>query len=192
MRRVAAEARRVLLEMASARLAVPVAQLTVVDGVVSVAGDNSRRVTYGELIGGRKSNVTLRGANTDATTGTATIKTLQQLKIVGQSPQRYDIPAKVDGSLKGAVDAKGPGMLHARNVKPPMAGARLVSIDDSSVKGVPGLVKVVSKGNYVAVVCEREEQAIQAARQLKGNWDKPAAAAFPSPEDPYGFTPTWQ
>ena len=61
MRRVAAEARRVLLEMASARLSVPVAQLTVADGVVSVAGDASRRVTYGELIGGRKFNVTLRG-----------------------------------------------------------------------------------------------------------------------------------
>ena len=122
MRRVAAEARRVLLEMASARLGVPVAQLTVADGVVTVTGDASHRITYGELIGGRKFNVTLRGNNTDATSGTAPIKTLQQLKIVGQSPQRYDIPAKVDGSLKWAVDVKVPGMLHARNVKPPVAG----------------------------------------------------------------------
>jgi CO/xanthine dehydrogenase Mo-binding subunit len=179
MRRVAAEARRVLLEMASTRLGVPVAQLAVVDGVVSVTGDASRRVTYGELIGGRKFNVTLRGANTDATTGTAPIKTTQQLKIVGQSPQRYDIPAKVDGSLKWAVDVKVPGMLHARNIKPPVAGATLVSIDESSVRNLPGFVKVVSKGNYVAVVCEREEQAIQAARQLKVNWQKPSDRAIP-------------
>ena len=154
----------------------------------------SRRVTYGELIGGRKFNVTLRGNNTDATTGTAPIKTVQQLKIVGQSPQRYDIPAKVDGSLKWAVDVKVPGMLHARNVKPPVAGATLVSIDESSVKSVPGLVKVVSKGNYVAVVCEREEQAIQAARQLKVNWQKPATAPFPTSEDLFRYmrqaTPT--
>src|SRR4026208_723303 len=157
MRRVAAEARRVLLEMASARLAVPVAQLTVVDGVVSVAGDNSRRVTYGELIGGRKSNVTLRGANTDATTGTATIKTTQQLKIVGQSPQRYDIPAKVDGSQKWAVGVAPAGMVHARTGEPPGAGAKLASIDESSVRRLPGFIRVVSKGNYVAVVCEREE-----------------------------------
>jgi CO/xanthine dehydrogenase Mo-binding subunit len=194
MRRVAAEARRVLLEMASTRLAVPAAQLSVADGIVSVAGDPSRRVTYGQLIGGRKFNVTLRGANTDATTGTAQIKTTQQLKIVGQSPQRYDIPAKVDGSLKWAVDVKVPGMLHARNVKPPVAGATLVSIDESSVRGVPGLVKVVSKGNYVAVVCEREEQAIQAARQLKVNWQKPSTAPFPSSEDLFRYmretTPT--
>jgi DNA-binding XRE family transcriptional regulator len=51
-------------------------------------------------------------------------------------------------------------MVHARNVKPPVAGAKLVSIDESSVKDIPGFVKVVSKGNYVAVVCEREEQEI--------------------------------
>src|SRR5688500_12977643 len=56
MRRVAAEARRVLLDLASARLAVPVAQLAVADGVVTVTGEPSRRVTYGELIGGRKFN----------------------------------------------------------------------------------------------------------------------------------------
>ena len=94
MRRVAAEARRVLLEMASAQLALPVAQLTVVDGTIFPTADPSRRVAYGELIGGRKFNVTLRGNNTDATTGTAQVKTVQQLKIVGQSPQRYDIPPR--------------------------------------------------------------------------------------------------
>jgi CO/xanthine dehydrogenase Mo-binding subunit len=187
MRRVAAEARRVLLELGSARLGVPVAQLVVSDGVVAVAADPSKRVTYGELIGGRKFNTALTGSNINATTGVARVKDVNQFKIVGQSPQRYDIPAKVDGSLKWAVDAKVPGMLHARNVKPPVAGAKLVSIDESSVKNVPGLVKVVSKGNYVAVVCEREEQAIQAARQLKVNWQKPASAAFPSSEDLYTF-----
>ena len=187
MRRVAAEARRVLVEMAAARLGVPVAQLAVSDGVVSVAADPSRRVTYGELIGGRKFHVTLNGNNINATTGAARLKDVNQFKIVGQSPQRYDIPAKVDGSLKWAVDAKVPGMLHARNVRPPTAGAKLVSIDESSVKSVPGFVKVVSKGNYVAVVCEREEQAIQAARQIKVNWQKPVMAPFPSSEDLYGF-----
>jgi nicotinate dehydrogenase subunit B len=187
MRRVAAEARRVLLELASARLGVPVAQLAVSDSVVSVAADPSKRVTYGELIGGRKFNTTLTGGNINATTGAARVKDVNQFKIVGQSPQRYDIPPKVDGSLKWAVDAKVPGMLHARNVRPPVAGAKLLSIDESSVKNVPGLVNVVSKGNYVAVVCEREEQAIQAARQLKVNWEKPATAPFPSSENLYGF-----
>jgi nicotinate dehydrogenase subunit B len=187
MRRVAAEARRVLLDLAATRLAVPASALVVSKGVVSVAADPSRKVTYGELIGGKRFNVTLTGNNVDATTGQAKLKTVQQLETVGQSLPRFDIPGKVDGTLKWAVDVKLPGMVHARNVKPPVAGATLVSIDESSVRGIPGFVKVVSKGNYVAVVCEREEQAIRAARQLKVNWQKPATAPFPTSDDLFKY-----
>jgi CO/xanthine dehydrogenase Mo-binding subunit len=194
MRRVAAEARRVLLDMAGQHFGVPADALTVGAAVVSVKADPSKRVTYGELIGGKKFHIALTGANIDATTGVAKVKPVQELKIVGQSPQRYDIPAKVDGTQKWAVGVKPAGLLHARNVKPAVAGATLASIDESSVQKLPGFVKVVSKGNYVAVVCEREEQAINAARQLKVKWDKPATAALPASEDLFkymrGATPT--
>src|SRR3989475_1628738 len=196
MRRVAAEARRVLLDMASKRFGVTVDELTVSDGVVTVKADPTKKITYGELIGGKKFNVTLTATNNniDNTTGVAKVKPVQQLNMVGKSPQRDDIPRKVDGSGTWAVDVKLPGMVHARNVKPPVVGAKLVSIDESSVRNIPGLVKVVSKGNYVAVVCEREEHAIQAARQLKVNWEKPSTAAFPTSDDLFKFmrnaTPT--
>jgi nicotinate dehydrogenase subunit B len=182
MRRVAAEARRVLLELAAARWGVPVDQLGVREGVISVKANAARKVTYGELIGGKRFNVTLTGTNINATTGVAKVKAVQDLKIVGQPLPRYDIPPKVDGSLQWAVSAKVPGMVHARNVKPPVAGAKLISIDESSVRGIPGFIKVVSKGNYVAVVCEREEQAIRASQQLKAEWQKPATAPFPTSE----------
>src|SRR5690349_17736887 len=71
MRRVAAEARRVLLDMGSSRLGVPVDQLAVSDAVITVKTDPSKRVTYGELIGGKKFNVTLTGSNVNAITGQA-------------------------------------------------------------------------------------------------------------------------
>jgi nicotinate dehydrogenase subunit B len=187
MRRAAAEARRVLLYMGAAQLGVPADQLTVSDCVITSKGDPSKRVTYGQLIGGKRFNVTLTGANVNAATGIAKLKPVQELKTVGQSPQRYDIPAKVDGSLKWAVDVKLPGMVHARNVKPPFAGAKLTGIDESSVRGMPGFIKVLSKGNYVAVVCEREEQAINASRQLKTTWDKPATAPFPASDDLFNY-----
>lgn len=191
MRRVAAEARRVLLDMAATRFGVPSdqvnAQLAVRDAVITVKSDTTKRVTYGELIGGKKFNIALTGNNVDATTGIAKMKPVQELKIVGTSPQRYDIPAKVDGSLKWAADMKLPGMVHARNVKPPVAGAKLINIDEASVRNLPGFIKVVNKGNYVAVVCEREEQAINAARALKVNWEKPATAPFPSSEDLFKY-----
>ncbi|PYR39432.1 MAG: hypothetical protein DMF93_14125 [Acidobacteria bacterium] len=124
----------------------------------------------------------------------AKVKPVGELRNVGQSPQRYDIPAKVDGSLEWAVDVKLPGMVHARNVKPPAAGARLVAVDESSVRSLPGFVRVVTKGNYVAVICEREEQAIAAAKQLKATWQKPAQLPFPTSDDLFTYmrsaTPT--
>ena len=190
MRRVAAEARRVLLEMGASRFGVPVSALSVSDGVITVTADPSKKVTYGELIGGKKFNVTLTGRNVDATTGIAKLKPVQEMKNTGKSPQRYDIPPKVDGSNKWAVDVKLPGMVHARNVKPPVAGATLVSIDESSVRGLPGFVRIVSKGNYVAVVCEREEQAIAAARQIKINWKKPDTPPFPASDDLFKYMRT--
>ncbi len=95
MRRVAAEGRRVLLEMGSARLGVPVNQLAVSDGVITVKSDPSKRVTYGELIGGKRFNVTLTGNNINATTGKARVKpcrssrTSARLRRVTISPRRW-------------------------------------------------------------------------------------------------------
>ena len=196
MRRVAAEARRVLLELAGKHFGVPVAQLEAKDATIAVRSDPAKSVTYAELVGGKRFNVALTGKNVDGTTGLAEVKPVDKLRVVGHSPQRYDIPGKVDGSLTWAVDMKLPGMVHARNVRPPVAGAVLRSIDESSVANIPGFVRVVSRGNYVAVVCEREEQAIRAARQLKANWQPPATAPFPASDQLFDYmrraTPTSQ
>src|SRR5947207_1662266 len=138
-------------------------------------------------IRGKKFNVTLKGKDVFSVTGEAKTKLVPELKYTGQSLQRDDIPGKVDGSLKWAVDVRPPGMVHARNVKPPFACAKLTGIDESAVKSLPGFIKVMSKGNYVAVVCEREEQAIRAARQLKTTWQKPSTAPFPASEDLFNY-----
>lgn len=92
--------------------------------------------------------------------------------------RRVDIPAKLTGQLTYVHDMRLPGMLHGRVVRPPYTGADvsaplgsgLLAVDESSVAGLPGLVKVVVIGDFVGVVCEREEQAIRAARQLKVRW----------------------
>ncbi len=194
MRRVAAEARRVLLELGSQHLNLHVAELTVSNGTIVARADATMRVTYADLVGGKRFDVALTGRNVDATTGTASVKRVDELRVVGTSVPRYDIPGKVDGSLTWAVDAKVPGMLHARNVRPPLAGASLASVDESSVANLPGFVRVVRSGNYLAVVCEREEQAIDAARQLRAEWTPPATAPFPPSSELFdyirGATPT--
>jgi nicotinate dehydrogenase subunit B len=194
MRRVAAEARRVLLELGSQHLGAPVEMLAVANATIALKSDPAKKVTYAELIGGKRFNVALTGRNVDAATGTAAVKPVGELRVVGQSLKRYDIPTKVDGSLKWAVDMKLPRMVHARNVRPPFAGATLQRIDESSVADVPGFIRVVNRGNYVAVICEREEQAIRAARQLKVEWKRPAAAPFPASSELFAYmrraTPT--
>src|SRR5439155_23451373 len=102
MRRVAAEARRVLLEMAATRFAVPIDQLTVRDAVITLKTDAAKRVTYGEPIGGKRFNVALTGNNIDATADVAKEKPVHELRTVGQSPQRYHIPDHVGRSPKCA------------------------------------------------------------------------------------------
>src|SRR5262249_229276 len=84
------------------------------------------------------------------------------------TPYRY--PFKVTGAHTYVQDLRLPDMVHGRPVRPPAFGATLVAVEESSVKDVPGLIKVVAKGNFVGVVCEREEQAIRAARDLKVTW----------------------
>jgi len=166
IRQAAAEARRTLLGLAAARLGVTPEQLTVDDGVVALRGDAARRVTYAELIGGRRFE--------RAVSAPATTKRPSEYRVVGTSVARVDIPGKVTGAPSYVHDLRLPGMLHARVVRPPAVGATVESIDESSVRDVPGHVRVVREGNFIGVVAEREEQAIRAAQALKVTWHESA------------------
>jgi nicotinate dehydrogenase subunit B len=164
LRHAAAEARAVLLGLASKQLGVPVADLTVTDGVVSAKSDAAKRVTYAALLGGKRFDLKI--------TGKVQPKKPSELKVVGQPISAVDIPAKVRGKLEYIQNVRVPGMLHGRVVRPPGINARLVSVDGFP-KRIPGLVKVVVEKDFVGVVAEREEQAIKAAKTLKVTWSDP-------------------
>ena len=83
MRRVAAEARRVLLELGGQHLAAPVEMLAVANATIALKSDPAKKVTYAELIGGKRFNVALTGRNVDATTGKAAVKPVTELRVVG-------------------------------------------------------------------------------------------------------------
>lgn len=193
LRSAAAEARHLLLELAAERLRTPASGLIVQDGIVQVAAEPTRRVTYGALLEGRRFdrrlNVTLpmvRYAGWDAPRqdgrgplleGAATLKT-RDFRYVGRSVPRRDVPAKVTGTHEYVHLVRVPGMAHGRVVRPPTIGATLVSVDEGSVRDVPGLIQVVRLGNFLGVVAEREEQATRGARQLKAGW-RPAPGSMP-------------
>ncbi len=175
LRNAAAQARRLLLEMAAERLNARLDELTIRDGVISLSRQPERKVTYAELMGGQAFNLEV--------TGYAPLKDSKTYTIVGTSTPRADIPGKVTGQPSFIQDLRVPGMLHGRLVRPPGPGAELISIDEDSLAGMPGLVKVVQRGNFVAVVAEREEQAILAAQQLKVEWRE--SASLPAMQDLY-------
>jgi nicotinate dehydrogenase subunit B len=164
IRQAAATARRALLELAGARLAVPPAELDVRDGEAFVKKEPARRVAYGDLIGDRRFQLKL---DKDAP-----LKDSARYTVVGQSIPRVDIPAKVTAQFTYMQDVRVPGMLHARVVRPPALGASLVSVDEGSVAGVRGLRSVVRLGSFLAVVAETEWAAIKAAGRLKATWSK--------------------
>ena len=167
LRQAAAEAKATLVSMASARLSVPVEQLTVGQGIISAIDNPKKKVSYAELIGGQRFSRDV--------TGKIKPKTPSAYAVVGKSVPRVDIPLKTTGAHIYMQNFRLPGMLQGRAVRPSAVGAKLASVDESSVKDIPGLVKVVVKGNFVGVVCQREEQAIRAARDLKVTWQDPKA-----------------
>src|SRR5215831_20507383 len=170
MRHAAAEARRVLVEMASERLGVAVEGLIVANGVVSDRNDATRKVSYGELIGGRHFDVTLdwnkQYGNDLEVKGKAKPKLPGEYKLVGKGGvRRRDVAPKVLGTLEYMVDVKVPGMLHGRMIRPPVAGAVPTAVDESSVKDIPG-VRVVWKQGFLGVVAPKEWDAIRASQKL--------------------------
>jgi CO/xanthine dehydrogenase Mo-binding subunit len=172
MRMAAAEARRVLVEMAAAKLGVPVDTLKVNDGVVT---DGAKSTTYGELIGGRYFNVQLdwnkEVGNALYAPGKAKPKDPKEYKIVGQPLKRDDIAPKVYAKQDFVTDVKVPGMVHGRVIRPPVAGATPVSVDDSSIKSIPG-VQVVRDKDFIGVVADNEWNAVKAAQALKVEWSQ--------------------
>ena len=146
LRMAAAEARRVLVEMAAQKLSLPADQLTVTDGIVHARSDASRKASYAELIGGRYFNVQLdwnkETGNALYAPGEAQPKKPSEHKIVGRPIKREDVAPKVFCQQDFVTDIKVAGMVHGRMIRPAVAGAIPVKVDDSSIKDIPG-AKVV-------------------------------------------------
>ncbi|MGP0092640.1 MAG: molybdopterin cofactor-binding domain-containing protein [Xanthobacteraceae bacterium] len=164
LRQACAAARNALFEDAAKRLGVAREDLTAADGVISAK--DGKRVSYAELIGGKSFSLKLDPK------APAKEKDPKDYTIVGKSVARLDIPAKVTATFTYMQDFRVPGMLHGRVVRPPGIGAMLESVDDSPIKVIPGIVKVVREGNFLGIVAESEWAAIKAAKLIKATWSK--------------------
>ena len=161
-RAAAAEAKAVLVELASEKLGVPKERLKTSDGAVDEVG-GSKRVTYAELTRGKKILRHVKGA---------AVETSADFEIIGKPEIRRDGMKKVTGRAHYAGDMKEPGMLCAGILRPPAHGAKLTSVDTSSAKEIDG-VEVVHEGDLVAVLHPDPEIAAEALGKVKATFDRP-------------------
>lgn len=166
LRAAAAEARLVLLGLAAKKLGVERGKLAVENGVVTVAGDPSRHVTYGELAQGRQI-ARLVGEK-------AVLRAVSDFQVMNRSPRRLDAPDKVTGGARYAADVRLPGMLYARILRPPAHGATLKKVETSAAEQNHG-VTVVRRDDLVAVLHADPEAAASALALVRADWDVPEA-----------------
>jgi len=170
LRQAVDTARDALFQMASQYFNVSASQLMVQNGVFTVTGGNpSNEVSYGQLLQGKRFNLTLNSATVP--------KDPRNYTVLGTSVPRLDIPTKTTGQFVYVQHVRLPGMLHGKVVRPPVVGATVVSVDRSSVAGLPGNIQVVVKNNFVGVVADTEWNAIQAVTALNVTWS--AGATLP-------------
>src|SRR4029453_6214792 len=143
------------------------------DGAVFVRAAPGQRVGYGDLVGGRRFGIDLSPA--------AKRRRPSEWTVLGKPVPRVDMPAMVTAELEYVHNVRVPGMLHGRVVRPPAVGATVVRVDEDSVAGMAGVVKVVTKGNFVGVVAEKPWQAIQAGGKLQGTWTPGPGFSPPRP-----------
>jgi nicotinate dehydrogenase subunit B len=156
IRHAAAQVRELLLSKAAERFAVPVTELKTTEK--RVIAPDGRQASFGELAAAIDLHVEAKPQSV--------LKAPADFRIMGTPLARVDIPAKVTGGVAYVQDLRLDGMLHARVVRPPSYGATLGKLDPAPVEAMPGILSVLRDGNFLAVVAEREYQAVSAMRQL--------------------------
>ena len=164
LRAAGAEARAVLLELASEHLDVPTSRLEVENGIVRDSENPASNVSYAELTKGKE---IARSVSQDAK-----VKAVEDFKVMGKSFRRRDGRAKVTGEAEYAADIRIPGMMFARILRPPSHGARLTSVDTSGADSVPG-AQVVELDDMIAVLHERRDMAQAALDKIDASYEEP-------------------
>jgi len=164
IRQAAATARETLIAMVAARGNTPAAEFDTVDGEVRLKSGGAG-IRFGQLVGDKRLDV-----NVDPK---AKLRDPASYTVVGKSIARPDIPGKVTGRHVYVHDLKVDGMLHGRVVRPPAVGAKLLAVDEASIKAIPG-ARVVRINDFVGVVAASEWDAMAAAKSLKARWSDSA------------------
>ena len=162
IRRAAATARAALIALAAQRLNFNSDDL-VADGGMVCPKNGGTGIRFADLVAGGNFNLKLDPK--------APLKNPATYTLVGKPLPRPDVPAKCTGSYTYMQDFKLPGMVHARVIRPPAIGAKLIAIDESSIKNLPG-TSVVRIQDFLAVIADDEWTAVRGATTLRAQWSE--------------------
>ncbi len=163
IRKAAATAREILLELASEKLNTEASTLKLENGIIS---NGQRSLNFYEILEGRQLDETLREPRE--------IYGKTRRRVVGKAIGRKDITAMVTGDLEYVQDLEFPGMVHARIIRPPSYTSTLISLDESGLEKMPGFLKLVRIGSFVGVIARGEYEALQISWEVhsRAKWKK--------------------
>jgi isoquinoline 1-oxidoreductase beta subunit len=169
LREAGAAARAMLLAAAAQRWQVDAAGLRTEDGQVF---HGSKALKYGELAD---------AASKLPVPQKVTLKDPAAFRYLGKPQARLDAPMKVDGSARFGIDVRLPGMLYAVIARPPVVGARMLKLDDTAARAVPGVVDVKEIPSGIAVYGVNTWAARRGRDALAIDWEEGENRNFSTP-----------
>jgi len=157
VRIAAAAAREMLIAAAADRLKAPLKAFHT-EGSRVIHKPSGQSFRFGELAA---------AASRYSPSSHPAVKPRSEYTLVGKAIPRIDIPAKVNGATQYGIDVQVPGMQYAAIKISPIVGGKLISVNEASIAGNPGIEKVIKLDDAVIVVADRFWRAQRAAEALE-------------------------
>jgi isoquinoline 1-oxidoreductase beta subunit len=167
LRIAGAQARRVLIDAVAAKWGVPVGELTTEPSAV-VHKASGRRMSYGEVAAFAKAPSELPKIEDKD------LKPAASFRLIGKDVPRVELPSKVTGAAKYAMDVQVPGMVYAAVLQSPYPGGAPQTVDETGARKVPGITDLVRLPDGVAVIGSTVEGTQAAKKLLKVTWSNAA------------------
>jgi isoquinoline 1-oxidoreductase len=176
LRKAAATARSLLLELAADRLDLPASDLTAVEGRVASTSEGARSVSYAELVADQS---IVRDVDPDVR-----LTSPAGFSVMGHDLPRVDAEARVTGRARYSQDIVLDDMLFAAVLRRPSRGAQRRAVAPSAAEAMPGVVAVVVEEDLAAVLADSDEHAAAALNAIRVEWDEsaPQASSVDLPE----------
>ncbi|MCW3108983.1 MAG: isoquinoline 1-oxidoreductase, partial [Segetibacter sp.] len=162
LRRAAATAREALIEMAAKSWNTEAKTLQAEQGMV-INPQSNNKIGYGDLTKGQQLLLPISEQ--------VKVVAAADWKVAGKTVQKINGRSFITGKHQYVSDMKLPGMLYGKVLRPPSYEAKLLEVDVTKAKAIPGVV-VVHDGNFIGVAAPDVRTAGRAILAIHAKWDE--------------------